>query len=117
MPSRSRRAVRSASDVTGVMRSTMEFGNLHADSTHDVNSEPTAAAAASTVRRAVSPLPGRLSQLRIVTGAPLSRRRWSRARAMRSNVEPAGMSSVYPASVTVIETIAVVGSASTSIVS
>ena len=75
MPSRSRRAVRSASEVTGVMRSTIEFGNRHADSTHDVNCGSTAAVAASTVRRAVSPLPGRLSQLRIVTGAPLLRRR------------------------------------------
>ena len=87
MPSRASSAARSSSDVTGVIRSTIEFGKLQCDSIHVASPWATASAAESTTLRAASPLPGRLSQLRIVTGAVPVRLRCSRARARRSNVE------------------------------
>ncbi len=69
MPSRASRAARSSSEVTGVIRSTIEFGKLQCESIHVASPSATPSAAESRARRAASPLPGRLSQLRIVTAA------------------------------------------------
>jgi hypothetical protein len=78
---------RSASAVTGVMRSTIEFGNVQLSCTHSTSAAPARAAAASMARRAASPLPGRLSQLRIVSGPAPRSRRTARAAARRSKVD------------------------------
>ena len=67
MPMGSRSQLRSASSVTGVMRSTIELGN-------DVLLDPCRQAGVERARprdhrrAAASPLPGRLSQLRTVSG-------------------------------------------------
>jgi hypothetical protein len=69
-----------------VIRSTIEFGNAQAVSMYRARSAPHASATVVTARRATSPLAGRLSQLRIVTGRPPARRRASSAETMASIV-------------------------------
>jgi hypothetical protein len=89
MPVLSRSHSRSDSAVTGVMRSTIEFGNVQFSPTHAASTGSARSAAASVARRAASPLPGRLSQLRIVSGPAPRARRTASAVASRSNVAPA----------------------------
>ncbi len=67
---------RSVSNVTGVMRSTIELGNATFSSIQSASSGSLARAKAPKVRRAVSPLPWMLSHDMTVNGAtPAARRR------------------------------------------
>ena len=86
MPALSRSQSRSLGAVAGVMRSTIEFGNVQCSSTHAGSVGSSRAAADSVAALAASPFRGTLSQLRIVM-RPASRSRLSAsAEAMRSKV-------------------------------
>ncbi len=134
-PKRSASSARSSSVVTGVMRSTMEFGKRTFSLTHLPSSGSRIAAKAEKLLLAMWPLPWMLSQETIANGGiPRSRRRTS-ASVTRPNVvrgtapgcascrTPGSSSSkrpvtawkLYPPSVTVSETIRVAGSAMRSI--
>ena len=108
MPQASRSQSRSLSLVTGVIRSTIELGNVQFASTHSARPPPRRSHAAIVAARATVPFPGRLSQLRTVSGPAFAPRRSSRPRATTSSVA-FGASREYPPSVIVSEKIPMSG--------
>ena len=119
MPAVSRSQSRSAGAVAGVMRSTIEFGNVQCPSTHAGSAGSSRAAAESVAARVASPFRGTLSQLRIVIGpAPgragaRARRRCGRTSCARGRAV-GRRGSAYPDSVTVSDRISVPGAAISS---
>jgi hypothetical protein len=94
MPALSRSQARSSGVVAGVMRSTIELGNVQCSSTQPGSVRSSRAAADRVAARVTSPLRGTLSQLRIVIRPALRRRLSESAEAIRSKVvrSPAAIS-------------------------
>ncbi len=85
-PNRSLISARSSSVVTGVIRSTIEFGNLTVAATHSPSSASRSRANAVNTSWATCPLPWMLSQDMIVNGSSPRSRRRTRASVTRPNV-------------------------------
>ena len=74
--------------VTGVIRSTMQLGNATSARSQAPSSGSARSAYAANIRRAISPLPGRLSQdMTVNGGTPAARRRRS-ASTTKPNTVP-----------------------------
>ncbi len=87
-PNRSRRTARSASAVTGVIRSTMQFGKLTFASIQSASSGFFSRAKAPIIRWATSPFPWMLSQDMTTNGSVPEARRSASASVMKPNAVP-----------------------------
>lgn len=135
MPVRAATSSASPFGVAGVMRSTIELGNAVCSSIHSASSGSAAPAKAVKTRRAMCPLPGMLSHDITVNDATPRARRRRNASVISPNVvrgiafgvrsaatsgadrsnSPVELEMLYPPSVTVSETMRVVGAAIVSI--